>query len=236
MRKIFKHGPSPSIEACEGLTGVPPIDIYCESIAVKFAIKIRQNDDLVRDTHLKLISKSRSRANSLESCLKRYSRFMNKETILEYTNDQIAGFITDQWRKRWKRGFNNSFLTNLTASLPAFNDISPMIFGDSYTANKICEFLIGNSLKLADMKWKLSLCASPMCECGESEKTPSHFFFNCKLQSANRPNNCTNLNVFNQDDCIKLTTLILSSKNWTEYNCVNYGIHIVQMLSNCSYL
>ena len=71
MRKIFKHGPSPSIESCEALTGVPPIDIYCESIAVKFAIKIRQNDDLVRDTHLKSISKSRSRANSPESSLKR---------------------------------------------------------------------------------------------------------------------------------------------------------------------
>ena len=216
MRKIFEHGPSPSIEACEALTGVPPIDIHCESIAVKFAIKIRQNDDLVRDTHLKSISKSRSRANSLESSLRRYSRFMNKETILEYTNDQIAGFITNQWRKRWKRGFNNSVLTNLTASVPAFNDVSSMICGDSYRANKICEFLIGNSLKLADMKWKLSLCASPMCECGESEETPFHFPFNCKLQSANRPNNCTNLNVFNQDDCLKLTTLILNSKNWAQ--------------------
>ena len=98
MRKIFKHGPSASIEACEALTGLQPIDIYCESIAVKFAIKIRQNDDLVRDTHLKSVSKPRLRANSLESSLTRYSRFMNKETILEYTNDQIAGFITDQWR------------------------------------------------------------------------------------------------------------------------------------------
>ena len=98
MRKIFKHGPSASIEACEALTGLQPIDIYCESIAVKFAIKIRQNDDLVRDTHLKSVSKPRRRANSLESSLTRYSRFMNKETILEYTNDQIAGFITDQWR------------------------------------------------------------------------------------------------------------------------------------------
>ena len=65
MRKIFKNGPSPSVEACEALTGVPPIDIYCESIAVQFAIKIRQNDDLVRDTHLKSICKSRSRAISL---------------------------------------------------------------------------------------------------------------------------------------------------------------------------
>ena len=54
--------------------------------------------------------------------------------------------------------------------------VKPMICGDSYTANKMCEFLIGNSLKLADMKWKLSLCASPMCECGESEETLSHFF------------------------------------------------------------
>ena len=62
MRKIFKNGPSPSIEACEALTGVPPIDIYCESIAVKFANKIRRNDDLVRDTHLKSIREPRSRA------------------------------------------------------------------------------------------------------------------------------------------------------------------------------
>ena len=176
MRKIFEHGPSPSVEACEALTGVPPIDIHCESIAVKFAIKIRQIDDLVRDTHLQSISKSGSRANSLESSLKRYSHFMNKETIVEYTDDQIAGFITDQMRKRWKRGFNNSFLTNLTASAPAFNDISPLICGDSYTTNKICKFVIGNSLKLADMKWKLSLCASPMCEGGESEETPFPFF------------------------------------------------------------
>ena len=104
MRKVFKHGPTPSIVACEALTGVPPIDFYCGSIAVKLAIKIRQNDDLVRDTHLKSISKSRSRANSLESSLKRYSRIMNKETILDCTNDQIAGFITDQWRRRWKNG------------------------------------------------------------------------------------------------------------------------------------
>ena len=29
LRKIFKHGPSPSIEACVALTGVPPIDTYC---------------------------------------------------------------------------------------------------------------------------------------------------------------------------------------------------------------
>ena len=63
MRKFFKHGPSFSIEACEVLTGLPPID--CGSIASKFAIKIRQNDDLVRDTHLKSISKPRSRADSL---------------------------------------------------------------------------------------------------------------------------------------------------------------------------
>ena len=103
--------------------------------------------------------------------------------------------------------------TNLTASVPEFSDVCPIICGDSYTANKIGEFLIANSLKLADMKWKLSLCASPICECGVLEETPFHFFFNCKLQSANRPNNCTNLNVFNQDDCIKLTALILSSKN-----------------------
>ena len=71
MRKSFKHGPSPAIQACEALTGLPPIDIYCESIAIKFTIRIRQNDDLIRDTHLKKTSKARSRAKSLESSLRR---------------------------------------------------------------------------------------------------------------------------------------------------------------------
>ena len=136
MRKIFKHGPSPSIEACEGLTGLPPIDIYCESIAIKFAIKLRQNDDIVRDIHLKSISQPRSQANSLESNLKSYSRLMNKETILEYTKNQIAGFITNQWRRRWKRGLNNSVPTNLTAKVPTYYDVSPTICGDSYTVKK----------------------------------------------------------------------------------------------------
>ena len=158
LRKVFEHGPSPSFEACDALNGLPPIDIDCESKAVKFAIKIRPNDGLVRDTHLESISILRSRANSLESNLKRYSRFMNKDSFLEYFIDQNAGFITDQWLRRWKRGFNNSFLTNLTASLPAVDDVSQMISSDSYTANKICEFLIGSSPKLADLKWKLSLC------------------------------------------------------------------------------
>ena len=109
------------------------------------------------------------------SSTKAMFQYKKKETILEYTNDQIAGVNTDQWRGRWRRGFN-SFLTNLTASVPAFNVVSPIICGDSYTSNKICQFLIGNSSKLADMKWKLSPCASPMCECGESEETLFHFF------------------------------------------------------------
>ena len=87
-----------------------------------------------------------------------------------------------------KEGLTTRF-SQTSLQVPAFNDISPMICGDSYRANKICEFLIGNSLKLADMKWELSLSASPMCECGESEETPFHFLLNCKLQSANRPNN-----------------------------------------------
>ena len=108
MRKIFKNGTSPFAEACEALTGLPPIDIYCGSIAIKFSIKIRQNGDLVPDSHPKSISEPPTRDISLDSSLKRYSRFMNKETILEYTDDQIPGFIIVQWRRRWKRGFNNS--------------------------------------------------------------------------------------------------------------------------------
>ena len=131
---------------------------------------------------------------------------MTKLRVLSLTNGANDG----------KEGLTTPF-SRTYASVPAFNDISPMICGNSYRADKICEFLIGNSLNLADMKWKLSLGASPMCECGESEETPFHFFLNCKLQSANRPNNCTNLNVFNQDDCVKLTTHTkLEKLDWIE--------------------
>ena len=58
MTKTFKHGPSASFEACEVLTRLPTIDIYCESIAIKFTIEFRHNYDLVQDTHLKSISKA----------------------------------------------------------------------------------------------------------------------------------------------------------------------------------
>ena len=146
MRNIFKHGPSPCIEACEALTGLPPVDMYCENIAIKFAIKIRQNDGLVRDTHLKLISIPRSQAKSLESSLKRYNRFMNKETILEYTNDQIAGSITDQWRRRWKTGLNYSLtLLQVYQHLTMF----PMIYSDS------CIYMLPSKLRFVSISNKL---------------------------------------------------------------------------------
>ena len=109
MRKIFKHGASPSIEACEALTEVSPIDIYCERIAVKFAIKIRQNDDLVRDTHLKSISKSRSRANSLESSLKRYSRVMNKDTIPSILMTKLRDLSLTNGANDGKEGITTPF-------------------------------------------------------------------------------------------------------------------------------
>ena len=49
----MKHSMSPKITAIEVLTGIPPIDIYCSSVEIKFLFKSVNKDDLVTATHVK---------------------------------------------------------------------------------------------------------------------------------------------------------------------------------------
>ena len=42
LRLIFKNCLSPPISTAEALTGIPPIDLFCQSLAVKFLFKTKQ--------------------------------------------------------------------------------------------------------------------------------------------------------------------------------------------------
>ena len=215
LRSIFKHAPSPSIQASEALIGQPPVDILCESIAIKFAIKLKEKDDLVHFSHRSALSRPTSRASFLEASVKRFSRLRPNDTMLKYSPAEISSFITTRWQNRWNGAFNNCFLKNFQSSQPSNGKLSPLVYGDSYTANKLCEFFIGNTMKLSNYKWKLSQCESPLCKCKTTEETPYHFFFECSLHT-NRPDCIEMKNVFNEDDVQDLKTFIYNTTNWTD--------------------
>ena len=59
IRSVFKHGPSPSIHASQELIGQPPVDILCGSNAIKFAIRLKENNDLVHYSHQSALCRSR---------------------------------------------------------------------------------------------------------------------------------------------------------------------------------
>ena len=214
MRSIFKHSPSPSIQTCQALIGQPPIDILCDSIAVKFVIKAKEKDDLVRRSHDLARARPQSRANHLESSLRRYSRNILDSTTINYTPRKIEDFITTQWKSRWKNCLDDCLLKNLKSSQPAAGQLSPLVFGDPYKANKICEIIIGNSLLLSNYKWQLSQCESPLCKCKKTEETPYHFLFDCQLRK-DRPSQIETMNIFNSHDASDLKTFICKEMNWT---------------------
>ena len=69
IRSIMKHSMSPKITAIEVLMGIPPIDIYCSSIEIKFLIKAVNKDDLVTATHVKTLTRPSSLSSLLLSKL-----------------------------------------------------------------------------------------------------------------------------------------------------------------------
>ena len=127
IRSVFKHGPSPSIQASQALIGQPPVDILCESIVIKFAIKLKENNDLVLYSHQSALCRPSSKANFLEASLKKFSRLYPSNTRLKYSPPEINSFITSQWRNRWNSSFNNCFLKNFQSSQPSNGKLSPLV-------------------------------------------------------------------------------------------------------------
>ena len=134
LRSIFNHSMSPKISSCEVISGLPPIDIYCSAIDIKFLIKSVCEDDLVHKEHKLGLNRSRSLANITESKLKRYSR---QHTPTSYTRASIQSYIHDIWNKRWKSPLNDTFLKTFVEDIPVDMRFSPMIHGNPYIANKI---------------------------------------------------------------------------------------------------
>ena len=197
IRSIMKHSMSPKITAIEVLMGIPPIDIYCSSIEIKFLIKAVNKDDLVTATHVKTLT----RPSSLSSLLLSKLRFERTHMSHSYTRDSINAFIRDNWNRRWNSPYNDNFLKNFISNLQQETIHSPLLDGNPLIANMISDLLIGSSRRLAENLWKLSRTPSPMCICGTSEQNSYHYFFYCRNYRNLRSFHLNSLDLFISDDC-----------------------------------
>ena len=159
----MKHSMSPKITAIELLMGIPPIDVYCSSIEIKFLINSVNKDDLVTATHVKTLIRPSSLSSLLLSKLRRFERTHMSHS---YTRDSINAFIRDNWNRRWNSPYNDNFLRNFISNLPQETIHSPLFDGNPLIANMMSDLLIGSSRRLAENLWKLSRTPSPMCSCG----------------------------------------------------------------------
>ena len=205
IRSIMKHSMSPKITAIEVLMGIPPIDIYCSSIDIKFLIKAVNNDDLVTATHVKTLTRPSSLSSILLSKLRRFERTHPSHC---YTRDAINAFIRDNWNRRWNSPHNDNFLKNFITNLPQETIHSPLLDGNPLLANMISDLLIGSSRRLAENLWKLSCTPSPLCICGTSEQNSYHYFFCCPNYRNFRPFHPNSLDLFISDDCAIISNFI----------------------------
>ena len=210
IRTIFRHSFSPTISTCETLLGIPPIDLYNDAIEVKFVIKVIKAKDLVSNTHALFRHNSRSKSAALESKLFEFRLFLGDETLTEYSKREIDQFIEHNWIRRWSSVQNKGLMQHLPNTQPQVNTCCPLITGDPYIANKICELVIGNSFAFAEYAWKMWKCESPLCMCGKSEDNLYHFFFCCPLYNELRPDVAT-LNLMTKTDCEQLRNYILNA-------------------------
>ena len=158
IRSIMKQSMSPKITAIEVLMGLPPIDLYCSSIEMKFLFKAVNKDDLVTATHVKTMT----RPSSLASLLSKLRKFERTHMSHSYTRDSINAFIRDNWNRRWNSPYNDNFLKNFISNLPQEMIHSPLLDGNPLIANVISNIVIGSSRRLAENLWKLSRTPSPM--------------------------------------------------------------------------
>ena len=205
IRSIMKHSMSPKITATEVLLGIPPIDIYCSSIEIKFLFKAVNKDDLVTATHVKTLTRHSSLSSLLLSKLRRFERFHMSHS---YTRDSINAFIRDNWNHRWNSPYNDNFLRNFISNLPQEMIHSPLLDRNPLITDMIRDLLIGSSRRLAENLWKLSRTPSPMCICGTSEQNSYHYFFYCPNYCNCRPFHLNSLDLFISADCAIIRNFI----------------------------
>ena len=83
------------------------------------------------------------------------------------------------------------------------NTCCPLLIGDPYIANKVCELVTGNSFFVRRICLKMWKCDSPMCTRGTSEDNLYHFCFCCPLYNE-ISTDVARLNLMMKIDCEKL--------------------------------
>ena len=224
-RTIFRHSFSPTISTCETLLGTPPIDLYKDAIEGKIVIKVIKAKDLVSNTHLLFRHNGRSKSAALESKLFNFRKFLDDETMSEYSKREIHQFIEHKWIRRCSSLLNEGLMQHLPNTQPQVNTCCPLITGDPYIANKICELVIGYSFAFAEYSWKMWKCESSLCMCGKCEDNLYHFFFCCPLYNE-RPPGVATRNLMTKTDCEQLRNYILNA------NKLNILIHELLILTS----
>ena len=95
IRSVFRHCLSPPIAASEVLPGIPPLDLYGDSLDIKFLIKVTLQSDIVSTAHAEALPVE-STAHDLQCSLNRYPKYFNiNDDACFYTNEMVAESINN---------------------------------------------------------------------------------------------------------------------------------------------
>ena len=146
IRPIFRHCLSLPIAASEVLQGIPPLDLYGDSLDIKYLIKVTLQSDLVSTAYAEAL-RVKSPAHTHQCSLNRYPKYFNiNNDACFYKNEMVAGFINRMWNQRWRCPTNTCFLKHFLEQ-PSGSTFSHLVNGHPWEAKKLCQLLFGNSQK-----------------------------------------------------------------------------------------
>ena len=123
-RSIFRHCLAPPIAPSEVQLGIPPLDLYGDSLDIKFLIKITIQSDLVSTAQAEAL-RVKSTAHNLQCSLNRNLKYFNNNNdACFYNNEMVAEFINRIWNQRWRCPTNTCFLKHLLVQ-PSSSTFSP---------------------------------------------------------------------------------------------------------------
>ena len=179
----------PSIDILEELSGIPPLDLFMESINIKFMIKNFMNHDydLLKEEVYIASSLPKHPTSSHLAQLKKYystlSRKVSKPPRLinledsnlknhRYTKSSIREFLKYFWLKRT----SHDPTTHTVLSQLKLNDLfSPVNLHTTRLMETFIFSLVHSKCVLNDFRYKVHLTGSPMCEyCQVARETPDH--------------------------------------------------------------
>ena len=99
IRLIFSHCLSPTIAASEVLLDIPPLNLYDDSLDIKFLMKVTLQYDFVSTYHAETL-RVKSTAHNFQCSLNRYLRYFNiDKDACFYNNEMVAEFINRMWNQ-----------------------------------------------------------------------------------------------------------------------------------------